>query len=169
MHTLFSPGKNILHELFLKQKIFLSFNSPPSPISPPSLENLINTVVFAKKYWSVTQTAGWVCVSLLSVLVLLHVSPLFPNKALETASCSVPGGSQPALLHSPTPIPQARSIELGHWSQSDTTSLYQSPLLATQKGGNKKKQRNPFCIFSLCHLCKPQISPSKVCPQGHAN
>lgn len=83
MHTLFSPGKNILHELLLKQKIFLSFNSPPSPISPPSLENLINTVVFAKKYWSVTQTAGWVCMSLLSVLVL---SQILPCPCL-TASC----------------------------------------------------------------------------------
>lgn len=72
---MFSPGKNNLHELFLEKKIFLSFSSSPPhyPISPPSLENLINTVVFVKKYWSV-KTAGYVCImSLLSVLVLSQI------------------------------------------------------------------------------------------------
>lgn len=37
MHTLFSLGKNILHELFLKQKILLSFNSSPPTTALPNI------------------------------------------------------------------------------------------------------------------------------------
>lgn len=73
----FPQEKIIFMNFFLRKKY--SFPSVPLnphyPISPPSLENLINTVVFVKKYWSV-KTAGYVCImSLLSVLVLSQIFP----------------------------------------------------------------------------------------------
>lgn len=122
-------------------------------------------MVFVNKYWSV-KTAGYICMSLLNVLdffrsflipvLLIHISPLFPNKALETASCSVPGGVPACSLHHPAPVSQKPSQV--YWTGSLVPvrhhPLYQSPLLATRKGktggggGWNKKSKQILSVSS---------------------
>lgn len=97
----------------------------------------------------------------LSYCFTFHLFSLTKHWKQLLAPCLV--GSQPAFLRCPIPVPQNPSQV--YWTGSLVPVrhhlLYQSPLLATQGGSGIKKWTNPSCIFSLCHLCKPQTAQAR--------